>query len=60
LRYTTHQLRHTRRSELARQRQRMEIVQRMPGHRDIRLTRSYAELDDVQVREALEHGAQQR
>lgn len=43
-----------------RQGQRMEIVQRVLGHRDIRSTQGYAELDDVQVREALEHGARQR
>jgi integrase/recombinase XerD len=60
LRYTIHQLRHTRGSELVRQGQRMEIVQRVLGHRDIRSTQGYAELDDVQVREALEHGARQR
>ena len=60
LRSTMHQLRHTRGSELVRQRQRMEIIQRGLGHRDIRSTQNYADLDDVQVREALEQGAQQR
>jgi len=34
----------------------LEIVQRVLGHRDIRSTQGYAELDDVQVREALEYG----
>jgi integrase/recombinase XerD len=54
LRYTLHQLRHTRGSELVRQGQPMEIVQRVLGHRDIRSTQGYAELDDQQLREALE------
>jgi len=58
LRYTLHQLRHTRGSELIRQGQRIEIVQRVLGHRDIRSTQGYAALDDVQVREALERGGQ--
>jgi integrase/recombinase XerD len=53
LRYTIHQLRHTRGSELVQQGQRLEIVQRVLGHCDIRSTQGYAELDDVQVREAL-------
>lgn len=56
LRYTIHQLRHTRGSELIRTGQPMEIVQRVLGHRDIRSTQGYAELDDMQVREALEYG----
>jgi site-specific recombinase XerD len=59
LRYTLHQLRHTRGSELVRQGQPMEIVQRVLGHRDIRSTQGYAELDDQQLREALEQ-AQRR
>ena len=53
LRYTLHQLRHTRGSELMRDGQPMEIVQRVLGHRDIRSTQGYAELDDLQVRAAL-------
>jgi len=53
LRYTLHQLRHTRGSELVRQGLRLEIVQRVLGHTDIRSTQGYAELDDLQVREAL-------
>ncbi len=53
LRYTIHQLRHTRGSELVRQGVGMEIVQRVLGHRDIRSTQGYAELDDLQVREVL-------
>lgn len=53
LRYTLHQLRHTRGSELVRQGVRMEVVQRVLGHRDIRSTQGYAELDDLQVREIL-------
>ncbi|GAC1547756.1 MAG: tyrosine-type recombinase/integrase [Herpetosiphon sp.] len=54
LRYTLHQLRHTRGTELVQQGQRLEIVQRVLGHRDIRSTQGYAELDDLQVRAALE------
>lgn len=53
LRYTLHQLRHTRGCELVRDGQPMEIVQRVLGHRDIRSTQGYAELDDLQVRAAL-------
>jgi integrase/recombinase XerD len=58
LRYTLHQLRHTRGSELVRQGQPMEIVQRVLGHRDIRSTQGYADLDDHQLREALEQAGQ--
>lgn len=54
VRYTIHQLRHTRGSELVRQGHPMEIIQRVLGHRDIRSTQGYAQLDDMQVREALE------
>jgi len=53
-RYTPHQLRHTRGSELIQQGQRVEIVQRVLGHRDIRSTLGYAELQEAQVRAALE------
>ena len=53
-RYTPHQLRHTRGSELVAQGQRVEIVQRVLGHRDIRSTLGYAELEEAQVRAALE------
>ena len=53
-RYTPHQLRHTRGSELIAQGQRVEIVQRVLGHRDIRSTLGYAELQDAHVRAALE------
>jgi integrase len=53
-RYTPHQLRHTRGSELIAQGQRVEIVQRVLGHRDIRSTLGYAELQEDQVRAALE------
>ena len=55
-RYTPHQLRHTRGSDLLAQGQRLEIVQRVLGHRDIRSTQGYAELQDAQVRAALEGG----
>ena len=44
----------TRGSELIAQGQRVEIVQRVLGHRDIRSTLGYAELQDAQVRAALE------
>ena len=54
VRYTIHQLRHTRGSELIAQGQRVEIVQRVLGHRDIRSTLGYAELNEAQVRAALE------
>jgi integrase/recombinase XerD len=53
-RYTLHQLRHTRGSELLAQGQPLEIVQRVLGHRDIRSTLLYAELTEAQVRAALE------
>ncbi len=55
LRYTLHQLRHTRGSELVTQGVRLEIIQRVLGHCDIRSTQGYAELDDLKVREALAH-----
>ena len=42
---------------IVRQGQPMEIVQRVLGHRDIRSTQGYAELDHQQLRDALEHGA---
>lgn len=53
-RYTLHQLRHTRGSELLAQGQSIEIVQRVLGHRDIHSTLLYAELNEDQVRAALE------
>lgn len=53
-RYTLHQLRHTRATELVEQGQRLEIVQRVLGHRDPRSTQGYAELAEAQVRAALE------
>lgn len=53
-RYTLHQLRHTRGTELIEQGQRMEIVQRVLGHRDPRSTQGYADLNEAQVRAALE------
>jgi len=55
-RYTPHQLRHTRGSELLAQGQRVEIIQRVLGHRDIRSTLGYAALEEAQVRAALEGG----
>jgi site-specific recombinase XerD len=53
-RYTLYQLRHTRGSELIGQGVRVEVVQRVLGHRDIRSTLGYAELAETQVRAALE------
>jgi site-specific recombinase XerD len=53
-RYTLHQLRHTRASELVEQGQRLEVVQRVLGHRDPRSTQGYAELAEAQLRAALE------
>jgi integrase len=53
-RYTLHQLRHTRGSDLIAAGQPLEIVRRLLGHKDIRSTLGYAELADVQVRAALE------
>ncbi|MBX0331410.1 site-specific integrase [Oscillochloris sp. ZM17-4] len=55
-RYTLHQLRHTRGSELIEQGQPMEIVQRVLGHRDPRSTQGDAALHDDQVHAALEQG----
>jgi integrase/recombinase XerD len=53
-RYTLHQLRHTHATELLEQGQRIEIVQRVLGHRDPRSTQGYADLTERQVRAALE------
>ncbi|NTW97493.1 MAG: tyrosine-type recombinase/integrase [Oscillochloris sp.] len=54
LRYTLHQLRHTRGTELIEEGKALEIVQRVLGHRDIRSTQGYADLSEAQVRAALE------
>lgn len=54
LRYTLHQLRHTRGTELVEAGKPLEIVQRVLGHRDIRSTQGYADLSEAQVRAALE------
>ncbi len=56
--YTIHQLRHTRGTELIEQGVRMEIVQRILGHRDPRSTQGYAEVSDLLVRQALAAQAQ--
>lgn len=53
-RYTLHQLRHTRGTELLEEGKSIEVVQRVLGHRDIRSTQGYAELNEAQVRAALE------
>lgn len=55
--YTLHQLRHTRGTELIEQGYRMEIVQRILGHRDPRSTQGYAEVSDLLVRQALADGS---
>lgn len=54
LRYTLHQLRHTRCTELIEEGKSLEIVQRVLGHRDIRSTQGYVDLSEAQVRNALE------
>ena len=51
--YTIHQLRHTRGTELMEQGYRLEIVQRLLGHRDPRSTQRYAEVSDIVVRTTL-------
>lgn len=53
-RYTIHQLRHTRGSELVEQGYALDIVQHVLGHRDARSTQVYAELHPTQVRAVLE------
>jgi integrase/recombinase XerD len=53
-RYTIHQLRHTRGSELVEQGYTLDTVQSILGHRDPRSTQVYAELHPDQVRAALE------
>lgn len=53
--YTLHQLRHTRGTELFEDGHSLETAQRVLGHRDPRSTLGYAELNDSQVRAALEH-----
>jgi site-specific recombinase XerD len=52
--YTLHQLRHTRGTEMIEEGHSLEITQRVLGHRDPRSTLGYAELNDQQVRAALE------
>lgn len=54
-RYTPHQPRHTRGSESIAQSQRVEIVQRVLGHRDIRSTLGYAELQEHTCGLQMEH-----
>lgn len=56
-RYTLHQLRHTRGSELIEQGQHKDVVQRVLGHRDPRSTEGYADLHNDQIRAALEQNA---
>ncbi len=59
-RYTIHQLRHTRGTELFEDGIGVEHVQRILGHRDIRSTLGYAELDDAQTRQQLERAGKPR
>jgi site-specific recombinase XerD len=55
-RYTIHQLRHTAATELLEEGHKIETVQRRLGHRDIRTTMGYAEVNDAAVRAELEGG----
>ncbi len=59
-RYTIHQLRHTRGSELVEQGHTLDTVQSILGHRDPRSTQVYAELHADQVRTALEQDTTDR
>jgi len=59
-RYTIHQLRHTTATELLEEGHKLEIVQRRLGHRDIRTTMGYAEVNDATVRAELEAGKKRR
>ncbi|MFV9507920.1 MAG: tyrosine-type recombinase/integrase, partial [Oscillochloridaceae bacterium umkhey_bin13] len=53
LRFTLHQLRHTRATELLASGIPESLVQRALGHRDPRSTQRYAQLDDEELRRAL-------
>ena len=55
-RYTIHQLRHTAATELLEDGHKIEVVQRRLGHKDIRTTMGYAEVNDAALRAALEGG----
>ena len=53
-RYTLHQLRHTRGTEMVEERYPLHVVQKALGHVDPRLTQVYADLSDLQLRHELE------
>ena len=55
-RYTIHQLRHTAATELREEGHKIEVVQRRLGHKDIRTTMGYAEVNNAALRAALEGG----
>ena len=52
-RYTLHQLRHTRATELLNAGMRIEDVQRFLGHKSIKSTQVYAQISDTVLRERL-------
>jgi site-specific recombinase XerD len=52
-RYTLHQLRHTRATELLNAGLRIEDVQRFLGHKSIKSTQVYAQISDQVLRERL-------
>jgi integrase len=53
-RYTLHQLRHTRGTEMVEERYPLHVVQKALGHVDPRSTQVYADLSDLQLRHELE------
>jgi site-specific recombinase XerD len=53
-RYTVHQLRHTRGTELVDEGHALHIIQRALGHKDPRSTQIYADVTEDYVRQALE------
>jgi len=53
-RYTLHQLRHTRGTEMVEERYPLHVVQKALGHVDPRSTQVYADLSDMQLRHELE------
>ncbi len=53
-RYTVHQLRHTRGTQMVQDDHALHIVQRALGHKDPRSTQLYADVTEDDVRRALE------
>ena len=53
-RYTVHQLRHTRGTQMVQDGHALHIVQRALGHKDPRSTQLYADVTEDDVRRALE------